>query len=123
MKSHGNFTLKLNGHVVHAYALDGFNEFGIIEYREEVLKLVSNETSWLLFEHIEETAGLTPEAIGELILTYKKFEKFGCIAIVVEIGFTFGSILEERVFNHINIPTIASKEQPELIAFIDKLTK
>lgn len=123
MKSHGNFTLKLNEHVVHTYARDGFNESGIIEYREEVLKLVSNETSWLLFEHLEESAGLTPEAVGELILAYNKFEKFGCIAIVVEIGSTFGSLLEKRVFNHINIPTIASKEQPELIAFIDKLTE
>jgi hypothetical protein len=122
MRSHGNFTLKLNDHIVHAYARDGFNEFGIVEYRESILKLVINEPSWILFEHIEESGGLTPEALNELILTYNEFEKFGCIGIAVEIGSTFGTVLEKNVFNHINLQTIASKEQSELTAFIKNIT-
>ena len=122
MNSHGHFTLKLCEHVVHAHARDGFNELGIIEYRESLLKLVHGKSSWILFEHIEESAGLTPEAINELVLTYNTFEKFGCIAIATEIGTTFGSVLEKRVFNHIDIPTLASRDSHELAAFIEKNT-
>lgn len=81
MKAHGNFTLQISDHVVHASISGGFNEFGIIEYRESVLILVRNETAWVLENTISEDAGLTPEALDELIITYKKMEKRGCIAM------------------------------------------
>ena len=121
MKSHGSFTLKLEEHVVHTYACNGFNEFGVIDYRESILKLVAKEPSWILFEHVEDCAGVTPEALRELILTYNEFKKFGCIAIVVDIGSTFGSILERSVFNHVDLPTIANNEQSKLTAFLENI--
>ncbi|MCJ8321062.1 MAG: hypothetical protein MJK12_15590 [Colwellia sp.] len=121
MESHGSFTLKLEDYVVHTYACNGFNELGIVDYRESILKLVSKKSSWILFEHVDDSAGVTPEALRELILTYNEFKKFGCIAIAVDIGSTFGSILEESVFNHIDLPTLASKEQSKLTAFIENI--
>ena len=63
MKSHGSFTLKLEEHVVHTYACSGFNELWIMDYRESILKLVGKESSRILFEHVEDSAGATPEAL------------------------------------------------------------
>jgi hypothetical protein len=120
MKAHGNFSLQIEEYVVQAHLSDGFNEFGIIEYRESILNIVNNEIAWTLNNNITESAGLTPEALKELIITYKAFEKSGCIAISVMKGANnyFGDLLVTRVFDHINIPTIVSVEQTKILAFL-----
>jgi hypothetical protein len=120
MKAHGNFTLQIEEYVVNAHISDGFNEFGIIEYREAILNIVNKEVAWVLNNNITKSAGLTPEALKELIITYKAFEKNGCIAISVVKGANnyFGDLLVTRVFDQINIPSIVCVEQTKILAFL-----
>jgi hypothetical protein len=120
MQPHGNFTLQIKDQVVYARISDGFNEFGIVEYRESVSNLVKNETTWILHNIIADSAGLTPEALEELIITYKDLEKMGCISIAVMKGANnyFGNLLEMKVFEQINIPTVVSVEEIRLSTFL-----
>lgn len=70
MKPHGQYKVTLEGSVVHVFPEGGFNEEGIQEMHEHVLLVAPKNKQWALFEHPKDLAGLTPEALKELIVSY-----------------------------------------------------
>ncbi len=122
MKEHGNFQIKVVGNVIHTFASDGFNEYGIARYRQQVLALTKCLTTWQLYEHIGDSSGLTPEAVSELTKTYQSFASNGCMAIAVEINSTLAYLIEKRLFPHLVIAKLASNDPDELELFLQSLT-
>ena len=102
--SHGNFDLFVENNVVHTFPSGGFNPEGIIEIRQEILKHAKTFDWWILFEHPGNKAGLTPEAVKEIVRSFQHFEQAGCKAIAMEVHPTWGWAMHNSVAKNINIP-------------------
>ncbi|GEA11125.1 hypothetical protein [Alteromonas sp. KUL49] len=103
MKPHGDYKIKVSGNIVHTFPVGGFNSEGIEELHKDILAKAP-KNSWVLFEHPFNTAGLTPEAVDEIVRSYQCFETNRCLAIALELSSTWQRLFETSIVEHLNIP-------------------
>ena len=118
--SHGNADFHLEGNVLHTYPKSAFNEYGIHNYQIQVLAQKPSHSHWILFEHPQTDAGLTPQALERLENAYLCFINQGCCAIVCESHSIFSTVVEEKVLSQLSIPCLVSNNQDALIHFIEQ---
>ena len=117
--AHGSYTIDIEGYLVITHPRGGFNESRIIDLRLELIEMTHDFPSWVLLGSPLDKAGLTPEAVEEIAKSYQIFFDHGCIAIALEIGFTFGKIFQQPPFSELPMPIYTGKDKGDLI---DKLT-
>lgn len=115
MKGHGIFRVELIDHIVHTYPEGGFNEYGIIGIHETIIEPISGESVWVLFEHPKDLAGITPEALEEIIKSYQEYVKLVCIAIALEASPTWAQVFKSSVFDKVGLPTFTGSNESELL--------
>lgn len=74
----------------------------------------------MIIEYISGTAGLTPDAVGELLKTYKEFELNGCIGIGINVSDYMKTFITNRLCKQIKLPTMVSNDLVELMTFIEQ---
>ena len=102
--SHGRYTIKREGNVVHTYPVGGFNDLGIIRIRESILEAASGCHHWILLEHPCNKAGLTPAAVKEIIRSFEMFKASGCIGIAMEVESTWAWAMNKELKEELGIP-------------------
>lgn len=118
MGPHGNFKVELINSVVHAFPSGGFNERGVIELRKEILRIAPLDSSWILVEHPKDLAGLTPDALTELIKTYQVVSAHNCKAIALEINTTWHKIIKAHIKDSLDIPLYLSDDLESINDFL-----
>lgn len=118
MQPHGDYKVELINDVVHVFPLGGFNEEGIQEVREQVLLIAPKDRAWGLFEHPKDLAGLTPEALGELLKSYQYFSDFNCKVVALEVNATWQGVIEKGLKGNLDIPFSLSNDLDQLEVFI-----
>lgn len=96
------------------YPTGGFNDAGIQLLRKSILELAPSTAPWALFEHPQNMAGLTPDAVNAIRESYRIFQENNCVAIALEISATWRDIFERDIVSQIQIPTFLGKDELEL---------
>jgi len=104
MKAHGEYRIEVIENIVHVFPTGDFNAQGISALHKEISELAPKGKAWALFEHPYNYAGLTPEAIDELIQSYNNLAKINCVVAALEISTPWQHIFESLVLNKVNIP-------------------
>ena len=103
MKPHGQYKLYLEGDILHVYPFGGFNVQGIIELHQTII-LRAPSGSWALFEHLIDKAGLTPDAVSEVIRFYRRLQSINCVAAALEMSPVWQGVFEEYIVGKLDIP-------------------
>lgn len=93
--AHGLYSLSLSQNTVSCDYSEGFNLHGVRELTRDVLSLTAHLNAWVLFQRPTETAGITHDAIGEMMAGYLAFQQAGCKAV---------GIVENSIFVHAGSP-------------------
>jgi len=120
MKPHGDYKIELLDNVVHIYPVEGFNEEGIQELREQILLIAPIDRPWALFEHPRDMAGLTPEALVELLKSYQRFSNLNCKVVALEVSSTWQCIIEKILSDKLDIPFYLSSDLEQLEGLVKK---
>ena len=110
MEGHGDYTIQLIGNVVHVFPIGGFNEQGIEELQQAILKAAPKSEKWALLEHPKGMAGLTPEAAEQLISGYLKFSRVNCAAIGLEVSSVWKMTIERVAQDKLMIPLFCDSD-------------
>lgn len=120
MESHGDYTIQLVGNVVHVFPVGGFNEEGIEEVQEEILKTAPSSENWALLEHPKGLAGLTPEAAEKLISGYQQFSQLNCVAIGLESSPVWQLTIERLARDKLDIPIFSDSDGIKIESLIQQ---
>lgn len=93
--AHGSYSLSLSQNTVSCDYSEGFNLHGVRELTRDILSLTAHLSEWVLFQRPTETAGITHDAIGEMMAGYLAFQQAGCKAV---------GIVENSIFVHAGSP-------------------
>lgn len=93
--AHGLYSLSLSQNTVSCDYSEGFNLHGVRELTRDVLSLTAHLNAWVLFQRPTETAGITHDAIGEMMAGYLAFQQAGCKAV---------GIVENSIFVYAGSP-------------------
>jgi len=93
--AHGNYSLSLQRQTVYCDYADGFNLSGVRKLTLDILSLTTSLNEWVLFQRPTESAGVTHDAIGEMMAGYLAFQEAGCKAV---------GIVENSIFVHAGSP-------------------
>ena len=104
MESHGNYKIELIENIVHIYPSGGFNEQGVKQLNDKVLLIAPLETPWALVAHPDDSAGLTPEAVNEIVRFLQQISKMNCVVIGMEVLPTWQGVLESSIKGNVSIP-------------------
>jgi len=104
MSPHGKYKIELIGNVVHVFPTGGFNEQGIRQMHKEIASIAPKIKPWALLEHPKDIAGLTPEAIEELVSCYKSLSSINCVVAALQISGAWQGVFETRIVDKVNIP-------------------
>lgn len=115
---HGNYRLLVEGAMIHNYPSGGFNAEGIKALADEILAAAPKGQAWVLFEHPKLDAGLTPDGIEAIKMMYDILIDHGCMAIALEIGQTFGNVLERDVLSDLKVPSMTGSDEAKLESFL-----
>jgi len=114
MIPHGEYTIEVLGNVVHVFPKGGFNAQGIEKLHEDITSLAPKNQAWVLFEHPNNAAGLTPEAVEQITRSYQRLAKQNCIAVALEISSTWQGVFETSIVNKLDIPVLLNS-QPDVL--------
>ena len=114
MDPHGEYTISVDNNIVHVYPVGGFNAQGIIDLRKSIYSAAPKHQPWILFEHPLNLAGLTPDAIESIILSYQSFSKINCLAIALEVSTTWHSVFRSEIVGHVDIPVLLGDNLADL---------
>lgn len=117
---HGNYRLLVEGRIIHNYPSGGFNSEGIKALTDAILDAAPSVGNWALFEHPKTDAGLTPDGIEAIKMMYEILIERGCVAIALEIGLTFGKVLDSQVLSTLNVPTMVGDNELAIEVFLLK---
>lgn len=120
---HGEFTIEKTGRVIHTYPEGGFNAQGIKRVHEAILKASENEPVWILYEHPLGKAGVTPDAVDELVRSYLKFSKLGCIGIAMEVETIWGQAISNKLGDNFPLPHFFSPEKDNVDRWLLELSQ
>lgn len=110
MESHGNYKIELISNVVHIYPSGGFNEQGVQQLNEEIVKIAPLKIAWALLAHPQDSAGLTPEAVNEIVKFFNYISTLNCVAVGIEVSSTWQGILEKSIVGNVNIPVYMNND-------------
>ena len=82
-QAHGVYSLRLEGNIVFCDYAEGFNIQGVIELKQELLALTSSLKYWVLYQLPESSAGITQDAIVEMMNSYVELQNTGCLAVAI----------------------------------------
>ncbi|MDA8621020.1 hypothetical protein N9L48_00060 [Psychrosphaera sp.] len=82
-QAHGVYSLRLEGHIVYCDYAEGFNIQGVIELKQDLLAITENLSYWVLYQLPEPSAGITQDAIIEMMNSYVELQKAGCLAVAI----------------------------------------
>lgn len=117
-KVHGITNVELEGNIVRTKPVGGFNSEGVIQYAEKVLSIAPTDQQWVLYDEVDTNAGLTPEAVDELLKQFRHFIEKNCVAIGENINPTFGGIMQRDILSKLSIPTMVAQDKNKLDAFL-----
>jgi alkyl hydroperoxide reductase subunit AhpC len=120
MESHGDYEITIIDDVVHVFPTGGFNEQGICDLRERILTIAPKDKSWGLFEHPRDLAGLTPDALEEILKSYQAFIKINCQVIALEANSTWQGVIEKKLKGNLSIPFYLGDNEKELASLINQ---
>ncbi|WP_372628045.1 hypothetical protein [Arsukibacterium sp.] len=92
--AHGNYTLSVDGKIIHCDYSQGFNIEGVKKLTYDILELASGMEEWGLFQNPDESAGIVDNAIKEMMSSYVKLQNAGCRAV---------AIVENSIFVHAGV--------------------
>lgn len=121
MFEHGEFTLEVQGPVLHTWPTGSFNKPGLVRYQRGVLAAATGLQDWVLFEHPKNVAAVTNEAMEALGETYKLLSQHGCIGIACEVGPLFKDRINQGFRPLLDIPLLASDDESQLQEFVATL--
>lgn len=113
----GQFSNKLHGNIIISDYDGGFSEVGIIAIVSDVLDKTRHLSHWIWYQRPSPTAGITPDAINELLDRYKTLDKHGCVGLGV---LNQNVLIKSFVLpddNSIRIPISISKDDKKLFLF------
>ena len=113
-KAHGTFTLEWHGEILHAFPRGNFNEYGVLELKSKILEQANGHDKWVLFDRPSTKAGITPDAIHELVKAYGEYQQYGCILIILEVPSMFGNAIKDEAAKHTNMPVICGTDAQAL---------
>lgn len=85
IKDHGKISVKVQGRVVNSYPSESFNEFGVKLAFQKIREAAFLLDYWVLVGKPVGSLGLTPEALVELGIQWKKLPENGCVGIGLNI--------------------------------------
>lgn len=118
MESHGNYRIELTENIVHIYPSGGFNEQGVKQLNDKVLLIAPDENPWALMAHPDESAGLTPDAVEEIVSFLQKISKKNCVVIGMQVLPTWQGVLEKALKGNVNIPVYLDASMEKLAPLI-----
>ena len=121
MESHGNYKIELCENIVHIYPSGGFNEQGVKQLNDEVLLIAPDEAPWALMAHPDDSAGLTPEAVNEIVSFFQLISKKNCVVIGMEVLPTWQGVLENSIKGNVNIPVYMDVNMTKLSPLINNI--
>ncbi|MAD77367.1 MAG: hypothetical protein CML20_21795 [Rheinheimera sp.] len=80
---HGNYSLSVDGQIIHCNYSQGFNIEGVRKLTDDILALVSYLDEWVLFQKPDKSAGIAENAITEMMSSYVKLQHAGCKAVAI----------------------------------------
>ena len=122
MKEHGETTVTVEGIVVRSKPRYGSNNEGIDRNWGKILDAASGLDRWILWADVDESFGLTPESIDQVMSWTKKLKQLGCIGMVASISNPLISYYAKKVEAEIPVPFMASESEQEIKAFIKELS-
>ena len=114
MQAHGNYKIELIKNIVHVFPSGGFNEQGVIQLHKEIASIAPHNMAWALLEHPKNVAGLTPEAVQELIKSYQNLSKLNCVVAGLEVSSTWQGVFEKSIVGKVNIPVYLNNDLAKL---------
>ncbi|WP_088329934.1 hypothetical protein [Lacimicrobium sp. SS2-24] len=120
MLEHGEFRVEIKGVVLHTWPVGSFNRPGLLRYQRGVLDACQPLSRWVLFEHPQNVAAVTNDAMQALGETYQLASENGCIAIACEVGPLFKDTINKSFQPILSIPLLASDDAEELDAFVQR---
>lgn len=114
MNPHGEYKIEVMENILHVFPVGGFNAQGIEELHNDVAKKAPKNRAWALFEHPFNHAGLTPEAVDEIINCYQRLSQTNCVAVALEISSTWQGIFEKLILEKVKIPVYLDS-RPEIL--------
>ncbi|RTR39493.1 hypothetical protein EKG38_06705 [Shewanella canadensis] len=114
MKPHGEYKIELMNNIVHVFPSGGFNEQGIIQLHKKIASIAPHDKPWALLEHPKNIAGLTPEAVEELINSYQNLGKLNCVAAGLEVSSTWRRVFETLIVGKVDIPVYLNSDSEKL---------
>lgn len=120
MNPHGYYKIESIGNVVHVYLSGGFNEHGVKQVNEEIVSIAPRKIAWALFAHPQNHAGLTPEAVDELVEFFKSLKKLNCMAVGLDISSTWQGVLEKALKGKVDIPVYMSNKLVKVEEFVNQ---
>lgn len=93
--AHGSYALSFSEGVLYCDYSDGFNKAGVKKLVAEMLSMMSHESHWVLYQKPEPSAGITHDAIKDMMAGYVALQNAGCQAV---------AIVENSVFVTAGIP-------------------
>lgn len=116
---HGNYSLSVDGQMIHCNYSQGFNIEGVKKLTEDILALVSYLDEWVLFQNPDESAGIAENAITEMMSSYVKLQNAGCkaVAIVANSIFVYAGIRYHP--KELTMPMRIDKDADMLLAWLE----
>tara|TARA_R110000764_G_scaffold19811_4_gene51549 strand:- start:11223 stop:11606 length:384 start_codon:yes stop_codon:yes gene_type:complete len=123
MESHGDYKINLTGNVIHIYPSGSFNQEGVKQLNDKVLLIAPQNSPWALLAHADESAGLTPEAVNEIINFFQQISKENCVVIGIAALPTWQGVLEKSIKENadITIPVYLDANLSKLDSLIKKI--
>ena len=120
-KPHGEFSIKVEGNVVHAYASEAFNTEGAAAFFNAVMKQGRPLGRWVLQVHISEDAGITPEVMEFTVKEIAGLNALGCLGIVSQLETKLMEHLTRAVYKRQHVAHLISNDPKEISDFIEGL--
>lgn len=120
MESHGKYKIELIGNIVHIYPSGGFNEQGVKQINDNIILIAPRYTAWALLVHPDDSAGLTPEAVNEIVKFFQQLNTVNCVAVALEITSTWQGVLEKSLVGNVSIPVFMDSDLAKLLPLIEE---
>ena len=120
MESHGTYKIELIGNIVHIYPSGGFNEQGVKQLNDKIILIAPRDTTWALLAHPDDSAGLTPEAVNEIVKFFQQLNTVNCVAVAMEVAPTWQGVLEKSFVGNVSIPVFMDSDLAKLLPLIEE---
>jgi hypothetical protein len=121
MFAHGEYTIEVKDQVVHTYPSGAFNQEGLEKIHSSILENRPEHENWGLYEHPDDSSGLTPEAIEELLHFYQSLESEQCQFICMQMSMLASKMFEVMIDQKVTIPVYINPSEQTLANLTQQL--